>query len=91
MTKSGYILGLFVALIVLASMFAPAPVSRTVQAQRWSGSGSGSGQSPACEGLRTAYDACTSNGGGGMCGHIAEQLQAHGCGAPSGGGSGSGF
>jgi len=87
MTKSGYLLGLFVALIVLASMFAPAPVSRTLQAQRWSGSGSGSGESPACRGLRNAYDACRSNDGAATCDAIREQLFAHNCSGSSSGGS----
>jgi hypothetical protein len=59
-------------------MFAPAPVSRTVLADQ-----RGSGPSPACDGLRNAYEACSSRGNS-DCSAIREQLFAHGCPMPSG-------
>ncbi len=70
------------ALIVAISMFAPTPVTRSVEAQ-----------GPSCKGLRNAYDKCMSNpGNGNTCAPIAEQLAAHGCslGSTSGGSTISG-
>lgn len=78
MSRTALISGLFVALLVLVSLFAPAPVSRTVLAEQ--GRGNGSGPSPACQGLQVAYEACRSNDGDhDGCAHIREQLVAHGC------------
>lgn len=66
------------ALIVAISMFAPTPVTSTVEAQ-----------GPSCNGLQNAYAKCRSNdGNGNTCSAIREQLIAHGCYFGSSGGSG---
>ena len=68
------------ALVVALSMFAPTPVTSTVEAQ-----------GPSCNGLRNAYDKCQSNpGNGNSCSAIREQLIAHGCYFGSSGSSTSG-
>ena len=92
MSRTVLVSSVFVGLIVLASMFAPAPAVRAQQPSgSLSGSGSGSGQHPACRGLQNAYDACLRNpGSDNGCGHIREQLFAHGCFVGSSG-SGSGI
>lgn len=82
MSRTAFLSGLFIGLLVLASMFAPAPVSKTVLAEQ--GRGNGPGPSPACEGLRNALEACQSHGNA-DCSAIAEQLFAHGCQASSSG------
>lgn len=67
------------ALIVAMSMFAPTPVTSTVEAQ-----------GPSCKGLQTAYANCRTNpGNGNTCSAIREQLIAHGCNFGSHSGSGS--
>ena len=78
MTRSRLLLAALLVAIVALSFFAPEPVTRVTQAD----------QSQACEGLNRAYDRCTANGAAG-CGHIWEQLRAHGCYGGSASGSGS--
>jgi hypothetical protein len=65
------------ALLILASMFAPAPVTRDVEASK----------RDACPGLRTAYSACSkTDPDGSRCVAVREQLIAHSClGSSSGG------
>jgi hypothetical protein len=78
MKRSSLLVGIAAALVLLASLFAPAPVSQTVQAD----------EKNACKGLRRAYSAClTHNPDGSQCSHIQEQLVAHGCQESSSGGS----
>jgi hypothetical protein len=71
MKKSSLLLGLGIGVIVLLSMFAPAPFTKTVQAEK----------SAACKGLENAFDNCkTAN----SCAVLAEQLVAHNCRPSSG-------
>lgn len=78
MKKSRLILGAVIVAAAIASMFAPAPLTRTVQAEK----------DNACPGLQNAYQACTShNPDPSQCQHIYEQLAAHGCLRSSGSGS----
>jgi hypothetical protein len=78
MKKSTYMLAAAGLMLVLASLFAPAPLSRTVQAD----------QRNACPGLRNAYEACSShNPNPAQCDAILEQLNAHGCRSSSHSGS----
>ena len=98
MSRNALLGTLFVALLAVASIFAPAPMARLVAAQQQSGtgslsgsdsgSGSGSGiqESPACDGLRNAYENCSKNGKS-TCSAVMEQLVAHGCMRASGSGS----
>ena len=83
MKRSGWFVAGVLALLVLLSLFAPAPVTRTVQADRRN----------ACKGLQNAYDACRAgNPDPYACVAIREQLQAHACyyyGSGSGSTSGS--
>ena len=80
MKKSHLIWGAVAVAAVIASMFAPAPVTRTVDAQ----------SSNACPGLMRAYQACRANNPDpSQCQHIREQIFAHGCAASSGSGSAS--
>lgn len=81
MTRSRLLLSAFILAIVAISFLAPAPVTRSVEAD----------QSQACPGLSRAYDACTAKNGPDAtgCSHIREQLFAHGCYIGSSGGSGS--
>ena len=70
MKRTGYVCAAGLAFLVLMSMFAPTPLSRTVQAD----------ESAACQGLRNAYRACrTHNPDPSQCDHIREQLIEHGC------------
>jgi hypothetical protein len=70
MKRSTYMLVAAGLILVLASLFAPAPFSRTVQADK----------NNACPGLRNAYEACSAhNPNPSQCDHILEQLNAHGC------------
>ena len=79
MKKSTWIFGAVIAAAVLASLFAPAPITRTVAAQK----------DNACPGLATAYAACVAgNPDPSQCQHIREQQFLHGCLASS---SGSGI
>lgn len=74
MKKSSLLLGFGIAVIVALSFFAPAPFTKTVQADK----------SEACKGLENAYDNCkTAN----SCSVLAEQLVAHNCRPSSGSGS----
>jgi hypothetical protein len=78
--RSKVFLGVVLAVVVLASLFAPAPVTRTVQAD----------QSNACRGLNNAFHVCLANNPNtATCSHIWEQVLAHGCYYGSGSGSGS--
>lgn len=80
MKRSGWFVAVVLAVLALLSMFAPAPVTRTVQAD----------QRNACKGLQTAYDACRAgNPDPYACQPLREQLQAHAC-YYYGSGSGSG-
>jgi hypothetical protein len=70
MKRSVYLVVVLLGLLLLASMFAPTPWMRTVQA----------GQSSACEGLNRAYAACLAhNTNFYACEHIRAQLIALGC------------
>jgi hypothetical protein len=84
MRRSTVLLAIVLAVLVLASLFAPAPFTRTVQAEK----------SNACPGLTNAYNSCRAgNPDPSQCNHILEQIVAHGCYYGSsgfGGGSGSG-
>ena len=81
MRRKTIFFGLLLLVAVLASMFAPAPFSRTVQAD----------ERNACPGLANAYAACRANNPNPYaCDHIREQLFAHGCVGSSGSGSVSG-
>jgi hypothetical protein len=74
MKKSSLLLGGAIAVIVLVSMFAPAPFTKTVQADK----------SEACKGLENAAANCkTAN----SCAVLAEQLVAHNCQPSSSSGS----
>lgn len=65
-----YVFGFLLVALLAASMFAPAPGSRVVQADKEN----------ACKGLRNAYEACLShNPDPTHCEHIRLQLIAHGC------------
>ncbi|MDX6612803.1 MAG: hypothetical protein QOD75_1989 [Blastocatellia bacterium] len=74
-----YLFGVLLTLLLLASMFAPAPGSRVVRADKEN----------ACKGLRNAYEACNSNNPDpSNCEHIRLQLIVHGClGSSSGSGA----
>ena len=70
MKRSTFVVIAVFALVLLASMFAPAPVTRTVEASKQN----------ACPGLRNAYENCSKNDpSGNRCVAVREQLIAHGC------------
>lgn len=82
MKRSSFVVAAVFALLVLASIFAPAPATRTVEANN---------KRNACPGLQNAYENCSKNDpSGDRCTAVREQLTAHGCYSSSGGGSGSG-
>jgi hypothetical protein len=67
MKRSVYVTGFGLLALTVASLFAPTPLTRTVQAQR--------GNSHQCEGLRIAYEACSASAADpSHCDHIAEQI-----------------
>jgi hypothetical protein len=74
MKKSSLLLGLGIGVVVLLSMFAPAPFTKTVQAEK----------SAACKGLELAASNCKTLN---SCNAIAEQLVAHNCRPSSSSGS----
>jgi hypothetical protein len=80
MRRRTILFAIFLALLLAASMFAPAPFGRTVQAD----------DSNACAGLANAYHACAAhNPDYYKCFHIVEQMQQHGCFSGSGSGASS--
>jgi hypothetical protein len=77
--RSSFIVAAVFALLVLASIFAPAPSTRTVEAKD---------KSNACKGLQNAYQNCSKNDlSGDRCTAVREQLIAHGCYGSSSSGS----
>ena len=69
MTRRTLILAAALALLVIASIFAPVPFSRTVEA----------GQGNACEALHLAYKACAEHNPNPVyrCAQILEQIHEH--------------
>ena len=70
MRRRTLMLGIVMVLLLLLSLFAPPPISRTVQAD----------QSSACRGLSTAFQVCLANNPNrSNCQRIFEQFLALGC------------
>ena len=72
MRRSIYVVLMVLALLLIASMFAPTPVLRAV--------GTGTGSPPSCAGLATAYAACvTQNPDPSRCDHLLYEALDQGC------------